>query len=504
MKARATVRLRHHKPRRLRRWGLVLFAALLVAAEARVVAAPSAGAVAQLHREGRWLVDQFGRVVIVHGVNLVWKRAPYVPPDTAEGFTAADATWLAEHGFNGARIGTLWVGVTPDAPGVVDPTYLERWDRVVGQLAANQIWTQFDFHQDQWNETYGGEGAPHWALRRPAPFDSLPPITPEFPWGYWTPEQAVLWDNFWADRDGVQDGWAAALRAVARRWRDQPYSMGYDVINEPWAGTEYADCAVTGCAEHYRTELQPAMERARAAIRQVDPTGLIWYEPQQLASGRDIPTFYEPVDDEQVGYSWHNYCPQIFLQSQGLPLADVEACADYSHEAHRRALQQSDRMGAVGMMSEFGATDNVRALAIDTDAADRNFGSWMHWAYKTWNDPTTADTNQGLFASDGDLDSVKPDKLRVLVRTYPQATAGIPRALSFDSETGDFHYAYDPRPASDAPTEIFVSPLHYPNGAQITVEGGSATSPGRGNRIQITADGSGPVSVTIRDRLPAG
>ncbi|MEV6657340.1 hypothetical protein [Nocardia fluminea] len=127
----------------------------------------------------------------------------------------------------------------------------------------------------------------------------------------------------------------------------------------------------------------------------------------------------------------------------------------------------------------------------------------MHWAYRTWNDPTTADTSQGLFVSDGDLDSVKPDKLRVLVRAYPSHRRDSARTvLRFGDRR--FPLRLRPRPASDAPTEIFVSPLHYPNGAQIIVEGGSAKSPVRGNRIQVTADGSGPVSVTIRDRLPAG
>src|SRR5882724_2294597 len=85
----------------------------------------------QLRRDGPWLVDQFGRVVIVHGMNLVWKLPPYVPPRTADGFTRADAIWLAEHGFNGARIGVLWVGVSPNAPGQIDRAYLKAWNRVV-------------------------------------------------------------------------------------------------------------------------------------------------------------------------------------------------------------------------------------------------------------------------------------------------------------------------------------------------------------------------------------
>ncbi len=77
----------------------------------------------QLRRKGRWLVDQYGRVVIVHGFNLVWKQAPYAPPATPAGFTAADAQWLKQYGFNGVRLGTLWAGITPEQAGVGDPTY---------------------------------------------------------------------------------------------------------------------------------------------------------------------------------------------------------------------------------------------------------------------------------------------------------------------------------------------------------------------------------------------
>src|SRR5689334_13368638 len=106
--------------------------ALLLAALVAIVLVPAGTASAatdttpRLHREGRFLVDQYGRVVIVHGLNMVWKRAPYAPPDTAAGFTSKDAAWLAKYGFNGARLGVLWAGVTPDEPGVADPAYFKH------------------------------------------------------------------------------------------------------------------------------------------------------------------------------------------------------------------------------------------------------------------------------------------------------------------------------------------------------------------------------------------
>ncbi|SDD51657.1 cellulase family glycosylhydrolase [Nocardioides lianchengensis] len=223
----------------------------------------------QLRREGRWLVDPQGRVVIVHGLNLVWKHAPYAAPATREGFTRRDARWLARHGFNAARVGTLWAGLTPDAPGRADPAYLRRTQRVLDLLAKRRIWIQLDLHQDQWHETYGGEGAPDWAMIRPQPFAALPPVTAPFPTGYWTPEVSTVFDRFWADEDGLLDGWAAAWRVAARQWRRQPYLMGYDLLNEPWMGLEWPTCLVGGCPSSYERELQPAMERGLAAIRRV-------------------------------------------------------------------------------------------------------------------------------------------------------------------------------------------------------------------------------------------
>jgi len=158
-------------------------------------------------------------VVIIHGLNLVYKRKPYVPPDSVTGFQARDARWLRRHGFNGARVGTLWAGLTPDKPGRADPSYLRKWQRVMDLLAEQKIWMQLDAHQDQWHETYGGEGVPDWAMRRPAPYSLLPVVTAPFPLGYWTPETSTVFDQFWANKHGLLDGWVAAWRVAARRWK---------------------------------------------------------------------------------------------------------------------------------------------------------------------------------------------------------------------------------------------------------------------------------------------
>ncbi len=491
--------------RRTRSTLLLLVAALVAtstlgSAPARAAAPTAAGAATvvpdddppQLRRKGRWLVDEHGRVVIVHGFNLVWKLDPYVPPDTAEGFTEADAEWLARHGFNGVRLGTLWAGLTPDAPGVGDPAYRAGWQRVMDLLSERDIWMQLDMHQDQWHETYGGEGVPDWALHRPFLLNLLPPVNLPFPIGYWTPENSLVFDQFWANRHRGIDHWAAAWQVAARWWKDQPHLMGYDLINEPWMGLEWLTCFTTGCQASYTTELQPAYEKVTRAIRQVDPDNVVWWEPQQLAAGRQVPTYLEPMaGEDQLGYSWHNYCQDVFLESQGLPLGDVENCWAFSQERTDTALAQAERMRAAPMMSEWGATDNLRAIEIDAAVADRNLMGWSHWAYKQWQDPTTADDAQGMFHDDTDFDSVKEEKLRLLVRTYAQATAGTPLEMSFDAQSGDFAYRYRSR-ASSAPTEIFVSPLHYPDGYRVEVTGGRWEQ-GPGGLVRVRPDVPGAV-----------
>ena len=481
----------------------VLLAAVLGLALAGTAAGPATAdgdPVPRLHREGGHLVDQFGRIVVVHGLNLVWKRAPYAPPDTPAGFTTADADWFARYGFNGARIGMLWAGVTPNQPNVADPAYFQKWDRVVGLLADRGIWMQFDQHQDMWSETYGGEGVPAWASKRPFPYSLLPYLPVPFPEGYWTPEVSTVFDSFWADKGGLQDSWATYWKLVAQHYRDQPYSMGYDLMNEPWAGIEWPTCVLSGCEPTYSQELQPAMTKGLRAVRQVDPNGIVWWEPQQFSAGVQTPTFYTapPGDEKNLGLSWHNYCTWVFLQSAGLPLFSTDSCRPFTEEREQNALRQAATMRAVPLMTEWGATDDVNAVGIDADVADEHQMGWMYWAYKHWDDPTTADSAQGLFANDVDLSSVKTDKLRQLVRTYPQATAGTDLTYDYDPATGHFTMSYRADPAIAAPTRIFVSPLTSPHGFDVSTSAGTATV--HGSYVDLSSGTAQEIHVTITPR----
>ncbi|MEO7351443.1 MAG: hypothetical protein ABIR34_00090 [Marmoricola sp.] len=103
-----------------------------------------------------------------------------------------------------------------------------------------------------------------------------------------------------------------------------------------------------------------------------------------------------------------------------------------------------------------------------------------------------------LFTDESDLSTVKMDKLRRLVRTCPQATAGIPTRISYDPATGDFSMTYRPTPGISSPTQIFVSPLTSPHGYDVHVTGGRAQK--AGSLVQVRATSLSQVKVTVPPR----
>jgi endoglycosylceramidase len=308
----------------------------------------------------------------------------------------------------------------------------------------------------------------------------------------------------------VWDGFRDAWKGVAAKWKNQPYHMGYDLLNEPWAGMEYPTCIFlygVGCPSSDSDEIQPFFEHAITGIRTVDANNIVWMEPQLLAGGTGYPTGLGPIEGEsQLGYSFHNYCPlnALFQAAQlGLIVGTlpVDTCESFENNTMDQARASAERMGAVEMLTEFGASDDLALIARVTAQADARLIGWQYWHYKNWSDPTTQSQEsgeQGMFADDADLGSVKVDKLKLLERTYPQATAGIPVELSFNPDTAEFSYRYTPRSAG-GPTEIYVPVgTHYPQGYTVQVSGATVQSAANATRLVLANNpGASEVTVTV-------
>jgi endoglycosylceramidase len=140
---------------------------VLAALTAGILAALASGATSavaapRIGHAGRWITDPAGRVLVLHGLNMVYKVPPYYP--AAAGFGADDAAFLERMGFNVVRVGVIWKAVEPK-PGVYNDRYLRHIGDTVRTLAKHGILSLLDFHQDLYNERFQGEGAPDWAVQ---------------------------------------------------------------------------------------------------------------------------------------------------------------------------------------------------------------------------------------------------------------------------------------------------------------------------------------------------
>ena len=479
---------RRGSPRRI----AVAIAAILALA---LVVAPAGGAkkkhrekpkrptaTAPLTTDGRWVVDSRGRVVVLHGVNMVYKRPPYDPAVT--GFGEDDAAFLVRHGFNNVRLGTIYSAVEPQ-PGVYDDAYLGRIEALQRMLARFRIFTQLDFHQDLYSERFSGEGFPDWAVID----DGVPaePLT-GFPDSYLSsPGLNRAFDNLWANRPapdgvGLQDHYAAAWRHVAQRFAGEPYVMGYDLINEPWPGSDWPTCAnVDGCPAFEQNKLAPMQQKAINAIREVDRRNIIWYEPVVISQ---FGTKYHHPDtgDPHAGMSFHIYC-----LTEALGPIPIEGVVDTSCEALeemsiRNALERAGMNGDTLLLSEFGATDNPETITRMVQRADRHMVSWQWWHYCGCDDPTTAGPGdkQAIVSDPAKAPTganVFTDKLALIERPYPQIVAGTPTGWSFDAAAKVFELDYTTTAPSGrrlrgkVKTVVYVPEIHYPDGYRVQVEG---------------------------------
>jgi endoglycosylceramidase len=414
---------------------------------------------------------------MLHGLNMVYKRPPYAP--SAAGFGADDAAFLSRNGFNVVRLGVIYAAVEP-SPGVYDDAYLSGIAATVRALDARGIYTLLDFHQDQYNERFHGEGFPSWAVQ-----DDGLPNTPDFGFpGNYTQQAAVqhAFDHFWADSPapdgvGLQEHYAAAWRHVAALFAGDSRVLGYDLFNEPWPGTVWQGCLTAAGCPAFDAQLGALERKAMVAIRAADPSHLVWYEPNvEFNIGR--PTKLPRLGDSRAGMSFHDYCA-------GTAAA---ACRAGEVTTMSNAVERSRATGDAVLLSEFGSVPNAAVLRRVASEADASLMPWIDWAYCGCDDPTGAvpPSNEAVV-----LDPKQPPRganvrgstLGALERPYPQAVAGTAKRFGFSTGSGVFTLRYSTRRVAGhatfkpgSCTEVFVPALQYRHGYRVHVSGARVIS----------------------------
>lgn len=446
---------------------------------------------------GNWLTNSDGQVVIPHGLNEVYKLAPYEP--AADGFSNNDAQFLADNGFDVVRLGVIWAGVEPE-PGVYNTAYIDSIENTVQTLANHGIYTILDFHQDAYSSTFGGEGAPEWAVQT----GGLPNPHLPFPFNeFLNPAETHAWNAFWTNAPapngvGLEDNYSQMLGYVANDFNGNPDVLGMEIMNEPSPGTHMLGTLLGG--KFFDTkELTPFYNEAASAIHAADPNTQIFFEPNVLFNA-GLPTHLGTVDVPNTVFSFHDYC-EFALGPLGC-LPGVNGIVDH-------AEKYANAHDIPAFMTEFGATSNQSQLAPPMDGANQHLLGWTEWAYSGQGDITTTANppSSESLVYNPELpptgDNVNTANLATLAEPYPQVISGTPNSWSFDHGTFQFSYSTEEADGlgsfpAGSQTTISVPSVEFPHGYDVSVTGGHVVSAANASELVIASNhGASTVNVTV-------
>ena len=489
---------------------------------------------------GPYLYDAQNRVVLLHGTNVVYKHAPYIAyPDPGKpwNFGAADAARMQSLGFNIVRLGIEWQALEPGSGGPNQPAicapgspgnphefnlavadrYLAHVAATVKLLARYGIYTLLDMHQDVYNQSFRGEGAPNWAVCT----DGVPIVASGGRWSsnYSNPQLDTAVHHFWTNDvvGDLQGQYDLVWATVASYFKNNRWVVGYDPYNEPFS-TETQTAAgstFTGNLECFYTGKSHTGFLANGAsplvcpadvpdngvipsIQAVDHHHLIFVEPDiYWVTGGNVPSQLGPMPFQRLVFNFHVYCgdrspvtgnPIDLLQC----LQSEETAASEQDITRLSMSSQYQSSGPAIFMSEFGATTSAALAGFDTEWAGLNQVGWAYWAWKYYDDPTGSSA-EGLVLQDGNYSPI----VTVLSRTYPQEVAGTASSVIFNPLTGSFNMTYTPSLSAWGATVVDVAASqHYPSGWCAAVKGGTITSSPGATHLTIETVGH-PLQVYV-------
>eukprot|EP00090_Calanus_glacialis_P047637 TRINITY_DN9987_c0_g1_i4.p1 TRINITY_DN9987_c0_g1~~TRINITY_DN9987_c0_g1_i4.p1 ORF type:complete len:610 (-),score=147.15 TRINITY_DN9987_c0_g1_i4:118-1947(-) len=353
--------------------------------------------------ESHQLVDQDGRIRIFHGVNFVAKHPPWYHAALLDDEYARD---LANWGLNVVRLGAMWSGFEPQE-GYFDLEYVQKLKTIVRNFEKYGVNVILDMHQDVASRHFGTyDGFPDWLV------DKLRSGTErKFPWplasvdnwfcGYITYEACDVYQNFYDNKYGAIDKLARVWKLIASEFKDENNVIGYNIINEPWAGNVFKDGSLLLPGETGRKNLAPMYDEVNKAVREVDQNTILFWEAATW-SHWGFNSRFSPVNEMVVKFFKKNpaltwlggisracgkldlsitdsdadFCMDLKNQSrhgqarQLLPRADLADCFEQSTE---EALQSKPDIGD----SAFGT--GFQTVPGGSDFQNRSVMSWHYY-----------------------------------------------------------------------------------------------------------------------------
>ena len=481
--------------------------------------------------KGTKFIDGSGRQILFNGINLVNKNPSenYIYKDSEEIFKK-----FKQYGYNVVRLGIIWDGLEPE-PGVFNEDYLKEIDKQIKYAEENGLYVFLDMHQDLYSVKYS-DGAPEWATLD----ENKPHVTGEI-WSdayLISPAVQTAWDNFWnnaavSDSMGVQDHYAAAWQHVAKRYAGNNTVIGYDMMNEPFVGSEaknympiifnafsqlikeetgktmpleevasmwssadtrYQALLMVSSKERFRKvidalyvinsafekeKLQPFYQKVADSIRVIDKEKILFFNHSYFCNS-GVRTALEPVKDAdgnpdpQVAYAAHGY--DLLVDTKNLS----NSSNDRLELIFERINESGNRMNVPVLIGEWGA--------LGADEPEMS-----ELAYKNLHLIEKFKFNNTYWAYYKDVE--KRSWFKPLVRPYPAYIAGELLSYSYDEVSGSFTCEWNETDTQTMSTQIFVPDMNkiniekliiFPQGNGVVLE---PLNEGKGGYISISPTG---------------
>lgn len=391
-------------------------------------------------------VDSLGRERIFNGVNMVDKRRYKTGNEVfAYEFNDEISDKLKRRGINVIRLGFTWSMIEP-LPNEYNEKYLDSVEMAVKCCLEHGIYVYLDMHQDLYS-SFGsdlhGDGAPKWACIYNENKYKLKPIKYTWDEKYWW-DRAVQqsFDNFWINAEyqgrGLIDYFGDCWKHIADRFKNYDNLLGYDILNEPYPGTDGAKVfrkiaftlvktilfdkrtntrkiigdlihkerrssladnfsapvffdIVNAAADIVRAfdvnSYQPFLKHVAAAIRKVDKDSIIMLE-NCYYSNLGIPCSAEKIEteggiDKNQCFSPHGY--DIMVDTDAYKYAD-SARIDGIFKEHGKTQLRLGLPVLVGEWGEFltgGGAPCFEQTAFIADIFDKNKWSHTYWHYSS-------------------------------------------------------------------------------------------------------------------------
>ncbi|MFN8237335.1 MAG: cellulase family glycosylhydrolase [Chitinophagales bacterium] len=399
--------------------------------------------------------DSYGRTLIFHGASLYTNDEPggYIRYNS-NGAKRLINDW----GLNSVRMFWNWNALEPDSA-VFSADKLETIVRVVENFTNEGVYVVLAVNgtatssqhliTGTWQAPAGG------ATNNPALPGALNPAVQESMRRFWDYKNYAY----------LQDEFIKASKYLALRLKNNPYVLGYDIINEPWGDGLIS----TVLNVNLETQLLPGLyQRYIEAMRETENDKYLFFEPSVLFNIKEVANFQTKlpvINDTRMGVKHLAFAPHCYLADERTNTIKNSYDSYLGMlKKNYTAIQQKQQVPVyIGEWANIDYTKFVdweNYLHQHMAAFDDIKASWSYFSY--------IPGENNLVKGD---DVTENPTANTIARVYPRATSGELLSFSYQPDAKVFRMSFINDASISQPTEIFIPKRHYPNGYNLSVTG---------------------------------